>query len=68
MRGSSLAKIISPFSVPSAFVTRMFHQVVVALFLIAGMTFVYVIAIRHTELHQERPPKAPRRDNTKIRS
>ena len=39
----------------------MFHQVVVSLFLLAGMTFVYVVAIRHTDVHQERPPKAPRR-------
>lgn len=33
---------------------RMFHQVVVSLCLLAGMTFVYAVAIRHTDVHQEK--------------
>jgi len=32
----------------------MFHQVVVSLCLLAGMTFVYAVAIRHTDVHQEK--------------
>jgi hypothetical protein len=59
--------IILAFFCSVCLVTGMLHQVVISLFLLAGMTFVYAIAIRHTEVPQEKPPKAPRRDNTERR-
>jgi hypothetical protein len=62
MRGDLLAKNILAFFCSICFVTRMLHQVVISLFLLAGMTFVYVIAIRQTEGRSERRPKAPQRD------
>jgi hypothetical protein len=46
----------------------MSHQVVVSLFLLAGMTFVYVVAIRHTAMHHDPSPKAQPSDHRELDS
>lgn len=41
----------------------MFHQVVVSLVLLTGMTFVYALGVGLTVTHEERP-KLPQRDGS----